>query len=276
MTGNDPEVVEFINRDGDLDAFLERLHPLLDYLLPQYLAEGKAHLVVGIGCTGGRHRSVAIAEHLAARYRSSSEYLVEVVHRDVGRPAERVIDHVGFEVTDLARSARFYDAVFFALGGRRMIDIRARRRLRDQRPAGVDRRARPTAGPGIRPHGTGGERQGGGRCGPLRRSRRRGTRRRAPRARGPSTGGATTRAICAIRTGCGSRSSPAAERRATLRIPARSSASDPSTDPAPGRAGRLDLLISGRSGAGRPRGPGRVKRFPAPPASTLIHSTKGN
>jgi UPF0042 nucleotide-binding protein len=87
LTGNDASVVEFINRDGELDAFLERLHPLLDFLLPQYLVEGKAHLVVGIGCTGGRHRSVAIAEHLAERYRSAPEYLVEVVHRDVARPA---------------------------------------------------------------------------------------------------------------------------------------------------------------------------------------------
>ncbi len=85
LTGADPAVVEFINRDGELDTFLARLHPLLDYLLPQYLAEGKAHLVVGIGCTGGRHRSVAITEHLAERYRADSGYLVEVVHRDVGR-----------------------------------------------------------------------------------------------------------------------------------------------------------------------------------------------
>jgi UPF0042 nucleotide-binding protein len=79
--------VAFINRDGELDSFYEKLYPLLDYLLPQYLAEGKAHLVLGIGCTGGRHRSVAIAEHLAARYRDEDEYLVEVVHRDVARPA---------------------------------------------------------------------------------------------------------------------------------------------------------------------------------------------
>jgi UPF0042 nucleotide-binding protein len=86
LTGDDPRVVEFINRDGELDAFYERLHPLLDYLLPQYLAEGKAHLVLAIGCTGGRHRSVAIAQHLAARYASGEEYLVEVVHRDVDRP----------------------------------------------------------------------------------------------------------------------------------------------------------------------------------------------
>jgi RNase adapter protein RapZ len=87
LTGADERIVRFINRDGELDAFYERLHPLFDYLLPQYLAEGKAHLVVAIGCTGGRHRSVAIAAHLASRYSSDPEYLVHVAHRDVVRPA---------------------------------------------------------------------------------------------------------------------------------------------------------------------------------------------
>ena len=86
LTGDDPRIVEFINRDGAVDAFYERLHPLLDYLLPQYLTEGKAHLVVAIGCTGGRHRSVAIARHLAERYRESKDFLIEVAHRDVQRP----------------------------------------------------------------------------------------------------------------------------------------------------------------------------------------------
>jgi RNase adapter protein RapZ len=87
LTGHDASVVEFINRDGDLDRFYEHVYPLLDYLLPQYLGEGKAHLVVALGCTGGRHRSVAIAEQLADRYGTAREYLVEVVHRDVDRPA---------------------------------------------------------------------------------------------------------------------------------------------------------------------------------------------
>jgi UPF0042 nucleotide-binding protein len=87
LTGDDPRIVEFINRDGELDAFYEKLHPLLDYLLPQYRTEGKAHLVLAVGCTGGRHRSVAIAEHLAERYRPGGGYLVEVMHRDVTRPA---------------------------------------------------------------------------------------------------------------------------------------------------------------------------------------------
>jgi len=86
LTGNDSRIVEFINRDGALDEFYDRLDSLLDYLLPQYLNEGKAHLVVAIGCTGGRHRSVAIAEHMAKRYREATDYLIEVVHRDVGRP----------------------------------------------------------------------------------------------------------------------------------------------------------------------------------------------
>jgi RNase adapter protein RapZ len=86
LTGNDPRIKEFINRDGALDSFYERLHPMLDYLLPQYLAEGKAHLVVAIGCTGGRHRSIAIAGDLASRYGSAEEYLVETVHRDIDRP----------------------------------------------------------------------------------------------------------------------------------------------------------------------------------------------
>ncbi|HWF53138.1 MAG TPA: RNase adapter RapZ [Solirubrobacteraceae bacterium] len=85
LTGRDPSVVEYINRDGALDTFYDHLLPLLDYLLPQYLAEGKAHLVIGIGCTGGRHRSVAIAEHLAERYSGDPGYLVEVIHRDIGR-----------------------------------------------------------------------------------------------------------------------------------------------------------------------------------------------
>ncbi len=85
LTGIDVRVVDYINREGELDAFFERLYPLLDYLLPRYLAEGKAHLVLGIGCTGGRHRSVAIAEDLATRYRDADGYFVEVVHRDIRR-----------------------------------------------------------------------------------------------------------------------------------------------------------------------------------------------
>lgn len=85
LTGHDADVAAHINRDGALDAFYERLIPMLDYLLPQYVAEGKSHLSIAIGCTGGRHRSVAIAEALATRYREQGDYLVEVAHRDIER-----------------------------------------------------------------------------------------------------------------------------------------------------------------------------------------------
>jgi UPF0042 nucleotide-binding protein len=85
LKGDDPRIEAFINRDGALDRFYAHLYPMLDFLLPQYLEEGKTHLVVAIGCTGGRHRSVAIARDLAARYGSADEFLIDVVHRDVDR-----------------------------------------------------------------------------------------------------------------------------------------------------------------------------------------------
>jgi RNase adapter protein RapZ len=85
LTGHDPRVMEYIGRDGRLNEFYDRLHALLDFLLPQYVAEGKAHLVIAVGCTGGRHRSVAIAEHLAERYRDRDDIGVAVAHRDIDK-----------------------------------------------------------------------------------------------------------------------------------------------------------------------------------------------
>ena len=85
LTGHDRRVVEFIEREGGLSDLYARLFPLLDYLIPQYLGEGKAHLMVAIGCTGGRHRSVVIAEDLATRYRERDDVFIEVVHRDVDK-----------------------------------------------------------------------------------------------------------------------------------------------------------------------------------------------
>jgi RNase adapter protein RapZ len=85
LTGEDARVVEFIARDGRLDEFYERLHQLLDFLLPQYVSEGKSHLVIAIGCTGGRHRSVAIAEHLHERYRDDDDLDVAIAHRDIDK-----------------------------------------------------------------------------------------------------------------------------------------------------------------------------------------------
>ena len=89
LTGFDRRIVEYVGRDGRLKEFYDRVLPLLEYLLPQYVAEGKSHLVVAIGCTGGRHRSVVIAEDLAAQFRDDGRYFVEVGHRDVDRAPAR-------------------------------------------------------------------------------------------------------------------------------------------------------------------------------------------
>ena len=109
LTGHDERVVEYIARDGRLEELYERLHALLDFLLPQYVAEGKAHLVIAIGCTGGRHRSVAIAEHLAERYRDHEDLDVAVAHRDIDkRPgaSERPRRWGGRRVRNRGRFAR--------------------------------------------------------------------------------------------------------------------------------------------------------------------------
>jgi RNase adapter protein RapZ len=85
LTGHDQRVIDFIAGDGRLQELYIRVHALLDFLLAQYVAEGKSHLVVAIGCTGGRHRSVAIAEHLAERYREWTDLDVAVNHRDIDK-----------------------------------------------------------------------------------------------------------------------------------------------------------------------------------------------
>ena len=85
LTGFDQRIVDYVGRDGRLDEFYAHVLPLLEYLLPQYVTEGKAHLMIAIGCTGGRHRSVAIAEHLAKHFRDRPDFFVEVAHRDVDR-----------------------------------------------------------------------------------------------------------------------------------------------------------------------------------------------
>jgi UPF0042 nucleotide-binding protein len=89
LTGFDQRIVDYVGRDGRLTEFYGYVVPLIEFLLPQYVAEGKAHLMIAVGCTGGRHRSVAIAEHLASVFRDRPEYIVEVAHRDVDRVTPR-------------------------------------------------------------------------------------------------------------------------------------------------------------------------------------------
>lgn len=82
-SGMDPEVATYVLEAEDTVALLERLEPLLRYALPKYAQEGKAYLTIALGCTGGRHRSVALAEELGRRLGDSHEVVVS--HRDVER-----------------------------------------------------------------------------------------------------------------------------------------------------------------------------------------------
>jgi UPF0042 nucleotide-binding protein len=92
MTGIDPEVVAFIATDPDYEPFMGRLEGMIGPLLPRFDAEGKSYLTIAVGCTGGRHRSVAIAERLAGWLRDAGRS-VTLSHRDVdvrgGPTAER-------------------------------------------------------------------------------------------------------------------------------------------------------------------------------------------
>jgi UPF0042 nucleotide-binding protein len=89
LTGLDDAVIDYVEASDGIAEFYGHLTPLFDYLLPKYVQEGKSHLTVGIGCTGGRHRSVVIAEHLARVYAARGDLLVDVVHRDVQKPPRR-------------------------------------------------------------------------------------------------------------------------------------------------------------------------------------------
>ncbi|HEX9808171.1 MAG TPA: RNase adapter RapZ [Alphaproteobacteria bacterium] len=86
LTGCDPAVAEFIMRDPAYPRFFAALTSLLGVLLPGYRKEGKSYLTIAVGCTGGRHRSVFVAERLAAWLRESA-HKVDVTHRDADAPA---------------------------------------------------------------------------------------------------------------------------------------------------------------------------------------------
>ncbi|ELK47981.1 glmZ(sRNA)-inactivating NTPase [Halobacillus sp. BAB-2008] len=81
LTGLNTEVSSYVFKWSDTQKFLEKLKDLLQFMLPQYKREGKSQLVVAIGCTGGQHRSVALAEHLCEYF--SSDFVTHVTHRDI-------------------------------------------------------------------------------------------------------------------------------------------------------------------------------------------------
>lgn len=82
--GTEKPVRDYVFQDGTADALMERLNALVDFLLPRYVSEGKTTITICVGCTGGRHRSVAIAEALGEHIRASG-FRVNMLHRDAAR-----------------------------------------------------------------------------------------------------------------------------------------------------------------------------------------------
>ncbi len=83
-TGNDKDVQDYVMGFPEALSFLEKLVDMLDFLIPNYIKEGKYQLVVGIGCTGGRHRSVTLANELYKRMKDRGNYGLKLYHRDCG------------------------------------------------------------------------------------------------------------------------------------------------------------------------------------------------
>ncbi|MEZ5425613.1 MAG: RNase adapter RapZ [Pyrinomonadaceae bacterium] len=82
LPGTDPRVREFLEKQEEVQETIKRFVDLLQYLLPLYKREGKSYLTIGVGCTGGRHRSVMVADHLSRELRSDG-FEISLVHRDV-------------------------------------------------------------------------------------------------------------------------------------------------------------------------------------------------
>lgn len=83
-TGVEPEVQEYVMQGGTGAVFLEKLTDMLEFLIPNYEKEGKNQLVIAIGCTGGKHRSVTIACEIFERIKAQDRYEVHIEHRDAG------------------------------------------------------------------------------------------------------------------------------------------------------------------------------------------------
>ena len=83
LTGLDEPVREYVESGTQAGEFYGRLMPLLDFLLPAYVAEGKQHLTIAVGCTGGRHRSVTVADRIARELGKRDDVKLRVVHRDL-------------------------------------------------------------------------------------------------------------------------------------------------------------------------------------------------
>lgn len=87
-TGNDKEVQDYVMGFDEAKVFIEKLVDMIQFLIPNYVKEGKYSLVIGIGCTGGKHRSVTLAKELYKRMKNQGKYGIKLYHRDVESPGK--------------------------------------------------------------------------------------------------------------------------------------------------------------------------------------------
>lgn len=88
-TGNDREIQDYVLQFHEAHDFLDKLTDMLEFLIPNYITEGKNQLVISIGCTGGKHRSVTLANELYKRLTGRKEFGLKIEHRDIGKDALR-------------------------------------------------------------------------------------------------------------------------------------------------------------------------------------------
>lgn len=89
-TGNDREIREYVMQFPEAGQFLHKLEDLVKFLIPNYIVEGKTQLVIGVGCTGGKHRSVTLANALYERLADREGYGIKIEHRDIQKDVHRM------------------------------------------------------------------------------------------------------------------------------------------------------------------------------------------
>ena len=86
-SGNDREVREYVMNNDKAQTFLAKLKDMVEFLIPNYVQEGKTQLVIAIGCTGGKHRSVTLANELFEALSKNENYGIRIEHRDIEKDA---------------------------------------------------------------------------------------------------------------------------------------------------------------------------------------------
>ena len=89
MSGNDQPVRDYVMDNDTAKQFLTKLTDMVEFLIPNYISEGKTQLVIGIGCTGGKHRSVTLANELYEKLCEDEDYGIKIEHRDIEKDAKR-------------------------------------------------------------------------------------------------------------------------------------------------------------------------------------------